>query len=390
MVESFAAITPLPRNKSRRLPRGFRFFGKRVVSYWRFSFDPPSSGGFSVRRLVSAAILSACVCLLILPSAFARKKPLQIYSIDVEGGQSTLIVSPSGQSLLIDAGFPGFHGAHPDRIVEAAKEAGIKQIDYMLVTHYHRDHVGGVPELADRIRINAFVDHGPNREDSDITRKDYAAYEKVVAHAQHLTPKPGEGLPITGLTVEVLTADGEHLSSPLPGAGGVNPYCGKDPQPETDDSENARSLGTLITYGKFHFLDLGDLTKKKELEFMCPTNPIGTVDLFLVSSHGLALSNSKALVWASHPRVAIMNNGARKGGAPEAWQTVHDSPGLQDLWQLHYAVKSDKEHNVDEKFIANPKPDSEDEAHYIKVVAEADGTFTVTNSRNQFSKTYTK
>lgn len=343
-----------------------------------------------MRRFLFWAALSAVGFLLLLPSSLAKDKPLQIYSIDVEGGQSTLIVSPSGQSLLIDAGFPGFHGAHPERIVEAAKKAGIKQIDYMLVTHYHRDHVGGVPELAERIKIDTFLNHGPNREDSDITRMDYASYEKAIGNAKQIVVKPGDGIAMKGLTVEILTADGNHLSSPLPNAGEVNPYCGQEPQPETDDSENARSVGTLITYGKFRFLDMGDLTKKKELELMCPNNPIGTVDLFLVSHHGLALSNSKALVWAVHPRVAIMNNGARKGGAAEAWQTVHDSPGLQDLWQLHYAMNAGKDHNVDEKFIANPKADADDEGYYIKVSAEADGTFTVINARNQFSKTYTK
>jgi len=343
-----------------------------------------------VRRFLVMVALGACLGGWFMPEASARSKGLQIYFIDVEGGQSTLIVSPAGQSLLIDAGFGGFNGAHPRRIVEAAKKAGIHHIDYMLVTHYHRDHVGGVPELAKLIHIDTFVDHGPNREDSDITRMDYASYQKVIGDSKHLVLKPGQGIPMKGLTIEVMSADGEHLSSPLPGAGEANPYCGQDGQPETDDSENARSLGTLLTYGKFRFIDLGDLTKKKELALMCPDNPIGTVDLFLVSHHGLALSNSKALVWALHPRVAIMNNGARKGGAPEAWQTVKDSPGLQDLWQLHYAVNSDSAHNVDEKFIANPKADADDEGYDIKVSAEADGTFTVTNERNHFSKTYTK
>ncbi len=343
-----------------------------------------------MRRFLFWTALSAVGFLWLMPSSLAKDKPLQIYSIDVEGGQSTLIVSPSGQSLLIDAGFPGFHGAHPIRIVEAAKKAGIKQIDYVLTTHYHRDHVGGVPELAKMIKIGTFLDHGPNREDSDITRMDYAAYEKTIGDGKHVVLKPGDGIPIKGLTVEILTADGEHLGSPLPGAGEANPNCGLDPQPDTDDTENARSVGTLITYGKFRFLDMGDLTKKKELELMCPNNPIGTVDLFLVSHHGLAYSNTKALVWALHPRVAIMNNGARKGGAAEAWQIVHDSPGLLDLWQLHTAMAAGPDHNVDEKFIANPKADADDEGYYLKVSAEADGSFTVTNPRNQFSKTYTK
>jgi competence protein ComEC len=342
-----------------------------------------------VRRFLLLVGLSSLAGLLLIPAGLAKAKSLQIYFIDVEGGQSTLIVSPSGQSLLIDAGFPGFHGAHPDRIVQAAKEAGIKKIDYMLVTHYHRDHVGGVPELAERIKIDTFVNHGPNREDSDITRMDYASYEKTIGSSKQIVMKPGQGLPIKGLMVEALTADGEHLSSPLPGAGTANQYCGQDPQPDDDPTENARSLGTIITYGKFRFLDLGDLTKKKELAMMCPNNPIGTVDLFLVSHHGLAFSNTKALVWGVHPRVAISNNGARKGGASEALQTVRSSPDLQDLWQLHYALNAGKD-NVDEQMIANPKADADDEGYGIKVTAEEDGTFTVTNLRNHFSKTYKK
>jgi competence protein ComEC len=329
-------------------------------------------------------------CLLQVPTSMAKAKPMQIYFIDVEGGQSTLIVSPSGQSMLIDAGFGASNGGHPDRILEAAKKAGIKQIDYVLVTHYHGDHVGGVPELSEQIKVGTFLDHGPNREESDMARHDYAAYEKTVIRAKHLVLKPGESIPIKGLTVETLTADGEHLRSSLSGAGVANPYCGQDPQPETDDSENARSLGTLITYGKFRFIDLGDLTRKKEIELMCPNNPIGTVHLFLLSHHGFDSSNSKALVWALHPRTAVTNNAALKGGDPGAWQIVQDSPGLQDLWQLHYAVNAGKDHNVDEKFIANPKADADDEGHYIKVLAALDGSFTVTNSRNQFSKTYPK
>lgn len=342
-----------------------------------------------MRRFVSLLALTAVGCLLLLPAGLAKSKPLRIYFIDVEGGQATLIVSPSGQSLLIDAGFPGTHGTQTGRILQAAKDARIKQIDYMLVTHYHDDHVGGVPDLAERIKINAYLNHGPNREDSDSTRNGYAAYEKAVGKSQQLVMKPGQGVDMKGLTVEVLTSDGEHLDSPLPGAGTANPYCGQDPQPETDNSENARSLGTLITYGKFRFIDLGDLTKKKEIEMMCPNNPVGTVDLFLVSHHGLAASSTKALAWALHPRVAILDNGARKGGDPEALETVRSSPGLQDLWQLHYAMNAGKD-NVDEQFIANPKADADDEGYSIKVTAEPDGTFTVTNSRNKFSRTYTK
>ncbi len=343
-----------------------------------------------MRRLLIVA-LCLCVFTVVLPYAEGAPptaKSLQIYFIDVEGGQATLIVSPSGESLLIDTGWPGSEGRDADRIVAAAHQAGITQIDYVLITHYHRDHVGGVPQLVDGIKVGTFVDHGPNQEDSAVTRTDYAAYEKAIAGYAHVIVKPGWGLPIKGIEVKVLSAAGNHITSPLPGAGEANPYCAAEPAAAVDDSENARSVGVLITYGRFRFLDLGDLTKKKEIEIACPNNLLGKVDLFLVTHHGADLSNPKALVWALHPRVAVIDNGPRKGSSPAAWQIVHDSPGLEDLWQLHYAEESDKEHNVAEDRIANVKENCE--GKYIKVVAERDGTFTVTNGRTGVQKTYSR
>ncbi len=342
-----------------------------------------------MRRLLIA--VSLCFMSLLFPcfpASGTTEKPLQIYFIDVEGGQSTLIVSPSGQSLLIDAGWPGYDGRDADRIMTAAREAGLKQIDYVLITHYHRDHVGGVPQLVDGIKVGTFIDHGPNLEDSEVTRTDYAAYEKAIAGHAHVVVKAGWGLPIKGIEVRVLTAAGDHITDPLPGAGQANPYCAKEPVAPVDNTENARSVGVLITYGQFRFLDLGDLTKKKELELACPNNMIGTVDLFLVTHHGLDVSNAKALVWALHPRVAVMNNGPRKGGSPAAWQIVHDSPGLEDLWQLHYAEESDRDHNVPEDRIANVKENCE--GKYLKVVAESDGSFTLTNARTGEEKHYVR
>ena len=315
-------------------------------------------------------------------------KPLQIYFIDVEGGQATLIVSPLGQSLLIDTGWSGYEGRDADRIVAAAHQAGLKQLDYVLITHYHRDHVGGVPQLADGIKIGTFVDHGPNQEESEVTRTDYAAYEKAIAGHAHVVVKPGWALPMKGVEVRVLSAAGDHITSPLPNSGEANPLCSAEPAAPADDTENARSVGVLLTYGHFRFLDLGDLTKKKELEIACPNNLIGTVDLFLVTHHGADLSNAKALVWALHPRVAILDNGARKGASPAAWKIVHDSPGLEDLWQLHYAAESDKEHNVDPDHIANVKENCEGKA--FKVAAESDGSFTLTNTRTGVEKAYPK
>jgi len=341
-------------------------------------------------RPVLAAVLSLCVYGASTPCAFAAASPksLQIYFIDVEGGQATLLVSPNGQSLLIDTGWSGYEGRDADRIVAAAHQAGITQLDYVLITHYHRDHVGGVPQLVDGIKVGTFVDHGPNLEDSEVTRADYAAYEKAIAGHAHVIVKPGWGLPIKGIEVHVLAATGDHITTPRPGAGEANSYCKSEPAEAEDATENARSVGVLITYGHFRFLDLGDLTKKKEMEMACPNNLLGTIDLFLVTHHGADLSNPKPLVWALHPRVAVIDNGPRKGSSPAAWQIVHDSPGLEDLWQLHYAAESDKDHNVAEERIANVKENCE--GKYIKVVAEADGTFTVTNARTGVQKTYSK
>ncbi|MGA8428691.1 MAG: MBL fold metallo-hydrolase [Candidatus Sulfotelmatobacter sp.] len=340
----------------------------------------------------SRVLRSFAVSLILIfasASVFGRTaKALQIYAIDVEGGQATLIVSPAGQSLLIDTGWPGFNGRDADRIVAAAHVARLKRIDYVLITHHHRDHVGGVPQLVERVKVGTFVDHGPNLEDSDVTREDYAAYQKAIAGHPHIVGKPGMGLPLKGLEVHFLSAAGDLLQTPLPGAGTANPYCASEPAAEDDPTENARSLGLMIRYGNFRFLDLGDLTKKKEAGLVCPNNLIGTADLFLVSHHGADLSNSKALVWALHPRVAIFDNGPHKGGSREAWQTVHDSPGIEDVWQLHYAMDSDKDHNVAADRIANPAENCE--GKYIKVEASPDGTFTVINSRTGLKQTYEK
>ena len=339
-------------------------------------------------RFFSCA-LALSIGLSLAPIILARTtKSLEIYFIDVEGGQATLIVDPRGQSLLVDTGWPGFDGRDAGRIVSAAKAAGVKKIDYVLITHYHPDHVGGVTQLAKQIKIGTFLDHGPNMEDSNASRELYADYQKAIGHSKHRVIKPGDRLPFKAITVLVLTAAGERISSPAPGANQPNPVCASEPAPQIDVSENARSLGILVTYGQFRFIDLGDLTKGKERELVCPNNLIGTVDLYLTTHHGLSQSNAMAIVDALHPRVAIMNNGPHKGGSKEAWETIHNAPGLENLWQLHYALDSDEEHNVAEMFIANPAENCE--GKYIKVTAEPDGTFTVLNSRNDYKKVYSK
>jgi competence protein ComEC len=342
-----------------------------------------------MRRFACAFSILAFVSLFLrAPSLFGAPKSLEIYFIDVEGGAATLVVSPSGQSILIDTGWSDFNGRDADRIVSAAHAAGLDHLDYLVITHYHRDHVGGVAQLASRMKILTFMDHGPNMENSDATREDYATYEKIAATGKRIELRPGGTIPVNEVNVQVVAAGGDHITSALPGADEPNPYCASEPAPPEDSSENARSVGLMITYGKFRFLDLGDLSKKKELDLVCPKNLLGTVDLYQVTHHGVDSSNAKAIVDAVHARVAISDNGAHKGGAPATWQIVHDSPGLLDIWQLHYAEDAGKDHNSAPEFIANLSENCE--GKYIETLAQSDGTFSVRNSRNNFEKTYRK
>jgi beta-lactamase superfamily II metal-dependent hydrolase len=319
-----------------------------------------------------------------LPAA----RNLEIYFIDVEGGQATLFVSPSGESLLVDTGWAGFNHRDAGRIAAAAKEAGVKKIDYLVITHYHADHAGGVPELAEKLPIRNFVDHGAQTETSRDAQVLYNAYAAFRDKGNHIQVKPGDVIPIKGIEVTVLSSAGALIASPLPGAGQPDAECPSFQRHAVDTTENAQSVGMLIAYGGFRMIDLGDLTWNKDYDLVCPVNKIGTVDLYLVSHHGMDLSGSPQLVHALHPRVAIMNNGARKGGAAEIWQTIHDSPGMLDLWQLHFAVAGGQDHNSPDPFIANV--DDPCEGKWIRATVRKDGTFTVYNSRNKYEKTYTK
>jgi beta-lactamase superfamily II metal-dependent hydrolase len=345
-----------------------------------------------VRRFTSrvAAFLCCVVLLTFSHHARAQAKPadhLLIYAIDVEGGQSTLLVDTSTRaSLLVDTGWPTPNGRDATRIQAAMADAGITRIDHVLITHFHHDHVGGVPELVKRVQVGEFLDHGPDREDADITRADYAAYIKAIKGKHRRIVHPGDTIDLPGLDAIVLTADGDHIAA-VPGVQPTpNPYCATEPKWDLDTTENPRSAGVLITFGKFRFLDLGDLTKAKEIPLVCPVNLIGTVDVYLVNHHGFNLSNSRAFVDAIHPRVAIMDNGAHKAGSPEAWQTVHESPGLEDLWMLHTAEDSDAAHNSADPLIANLKGGAD--GAWLKVIASPDGSFSVTNSRSGQTKDY--
>lgn len=313
---------------------------------------------------------------------------LKIFVIDVEGGQSTLFVTPDHHSLLIDTGWPGNEGRDADRIVATAKRAGLTRVDFVLLTHYHVDHTGGVPQLVDRIPVGTFIDHGALREPGDKPTADaYAAYQKVLATGkyQHIVPKPGDVLPIPGLHPLVLTADGNLLDHALPGAGQPNPYCKASEKRPADQTENARSLGTLITWGKLRILDLGDLTWDKEMDMMCPNNVIGHVDILIVSHHGWNQSSSPSLVDAITPRVAIMDNGATKGGSKPTVATIRKIPGLEAEWQLHYSEEAGPG-NPPEKFLANLH--GPDTGYGFEVIASKNGSFSVLNGRTGQTTSY--
>lgn len=336
--------------------------------------------------LQAAAVLLGCTSLLSNASGTPGGKALQVYFVDVEGGQATLFVTPDGDSLLIDTGWPGNNGRDADRIVAAAKDAGINKIDYVLITHYHDDHVGGVPQLAAKIPIGTFVDHGEVREQG--ARKLYEAYKAVLDSGKykHITAKPSDILAVGSLQVKVVTSDGEVLQQPLSGSQ-ANSFCG-GASPAPDKTENPRSLGTLISFGKFKILDLGDLTADKEQELMCPTNRIGHVDIYIASHHGFLQSGSAALVHAVAPRIAIVDNGEKKGGSPSALDIIKSSPGLQDTWQLHFSEEAGAAHNAPSDFIANLE--GPDAGNYLKLTVKDDGRFEILNSRTKKTEAYLK
>lgn len=335
--------------------------------------------------LWTAIILFACA-FQCSPASAAAERALRVYFVDVEGGQATLFVTPEGKSLLIDTGWPGNHGRDAERIVAVAKDAGVSKIDYVLITHYHDDHVGGAPQLAAKIPIGTFIDHGVNRETDGNSPKLYDAYQALLDSGKHnhIVAKPGDKLPIKGIDVQAITADGVMLAKPLTGAGQANPAC-KDFSPAADNTENPRSLGTLITFGKLKILDLGDLTADKEKELMCPVNRIGHVDIYVASHHGLFQSGSAALVYAIAPRVAIVDNGEKKGGSPSALDIMKSSPGLEATWQMHYSAEAGASNAPAERLANLQGPDT---GNYLKLTAQSDSSFSVFNSRTKATKQY--
>ena len=359
---------------------------------------------------VAAAVLLA-IWLVQAPSS----KDLRIYVVDVEGGNATLFVSPSGGSVLIDTGNPGAAAARDaGRIVAAANDAGLTEIDHLITTHWHGDHFGGMAELAARIPIRHYIDHGPTVQSQPASTEFLSGvYPALIAKAAHTVVAPGDRVRVADLDWRIVTSAGRVMTSPLTGGGESNPYCAAFKRQDEDTSENAQSVGSVVAFGAFRVAHLGDLTSNGEFALMCPSNRIGPIDLNIVSHHGQPNSNADVLVHAIEARVAIMNNGTRKGGQPAAMKVIQSAPRLEDLWQLHFSLLSGQEFTVPGLFIANmvdeqpaampvdplpppsgpaaaPPPAHNGPAYWIKVEARADGSFRVTNQRNGFSKLYAR
>ena len=322
----------------------------------------------------------------------------EIYFIDTEGGMSTLIVSPANgilgarETLLLDAGNLNPPGRDADRIQAAMKESGVERIDTLVVTHYHGDHVGGVAALADKVAIRRVLDPGPFADELNGNRgAGFISYLPFRGKAHVTIPKPGMKIPVAGLEVSVVSSAGELITSPVPGVrrtATANPLCAGAQQREQDNTpNNFESIGVVMDFGRFRYLDLADLTWNQEVQLVCPQNLLGTVSVYRTSRHGGDWSGAEAMVHSVRPRVAVMNNNPTKGGTPGTFKIVKSSPGLEDFWQLHFSDDVPKEVNSPESFIAN-FTGAGDGGAYIKLTARADGSFTMKNGRNGFTKEY--
>jgi len=373
-------------------------------------------------RFLAAALLASAFSI----PAFAQQGTLKIVSVDVEGGGGTLFVTPEGRSLLIDTGWPANYGLLPspdgaknsaERIAAAAKKLGLTKIDYLITTHYHMDHVGGVVDLVKLMPVDTFIDHGPNVEHLPPGVKDdpqlpggapdilYPKYLEVIKGHKHIVAKPGQVIQIGSMTDTIVTSNGAVLSKPLAGAGAPNPACDTAPAKSTKGDggeENVRSVASVLKFGKVSIAMFGDLSWRKERELSCPTGKLGHVNLLIVTQHGSNISSNPASIADMRPDIALMGSGGKKGGDEEAIKTIKASPGLMALWQTHESF-AHPEWSGDKNMIANLNPPASavaahakelftvppDQGHAIHAEITAEGKITMTNDRNGYSKTYT-
>jgi len=325
----------------------------------------------------------------------AQQRTLDIYWIDVEGGAATLVVSPSGESLLYDAGWE-VDGRDGRRIAAAVKQAGLKQIDYFVLSHFHADHAGGLQELSKLVPIGRCFDRGDFIEPANQKWRDI--YLNACASKRTIL-KAGDTIPLKGVRIDVVASNGDLIAKPLAG-GGPNPLCASAENKPAEGPENQFMVGALLTYGKFRFLDLADLDWEKEMELACPINRIGQVTIWQAGRHGaLGGAGAPGLLHAIKPQVVVVDNGPRKGlgggstNSPKPstrhYERIAAIPGIEGIWQGHLSLlEKDKASNTSEDMIANFEESAECKGHWIRASVKPDGTFTITNGRNNFSKTY--
>jgi len=338
---------------------------------------------------MSRKITAVLFVFLLAGGLSAAPRNLEIYWIDAEGGAATLIVAPSGESLLVDTANRTPDDRDAKRILAAAQKAGLQKIDILLTTHFHSDHIGAMPALAKLIPIGMYMDHG---ESVEMARPPVAAAYQAytgLSEGKRRILKAGDRIPLQGVDIQVIMSAGQAITKALPGAGAPNPACAAFQQHGVEpDPDNDQSVGFVLQFGKFRFIDMGDLTWNYEQKLVCPNNLIGKVDLYQTTHHGLDRSNSPQFVWAIQPKVAVMNNGPRKGGPASVFEVLHKSPGLEDIWQGHLALSTPKEVQSDEKTIANLESTAQCQGNLIEASVDSNGQYTVTNLRNGFSKTY--
>lgn len=329
--------------------------------------------------MVRSKILYVLVLLAFNAAAFggAADKKLEIYWVDVEGGAATLVVTPAGESVLIDTGNPG--GRDSARIHKVATEiAGLKQIDHLVTTHYHRDHFGGAAELAALMPIKTVYDNGEFQGGRERPSKEYLEFK-----AERKVINPGDEIPLrqtegaAKLSLRCLAARKQFVAPPA-GAEKFDPAERK--QKAEDFSDNANSVVQILGFGDFRFFDGGDLTWRMEEKLVTPVNLIGKVDLFQINHHGLDISNNPLLFKATQPSVVVINNGPTKGCMPEVFATVKATESVIGIYQLHKNLRPDgATNNVPDEFIANPDPTDRCKGHYVKCEVEPDGSkYTVT------------
>lgn len=356
-------------------------------------------------RRALAATLVGLLALVCSPSAQTGGGRLQISWIDVEGGAATLFAAPNGQSLLFDTGFPGNDDRDAKRIAAAATAMGLTRIDHVVISHWHGDHVGGLPALARLLPLGTFYDHGDGVEPSD--RPLYEGYKAIAGTKRHIVT-PGETITLGDVRVRVLVAEGPVIADAING-GTANGLCANAARQEPAAPENIRMVGLAINYGPFKMATLGDADWSREMELACPVNKLGRINLYTINRHGsLDNSGAPALLGAIRPQVIVVNNGPRKGlGQKVAFKYVTRQgetpapyelnsylrlaklPAIEGIWQGHQSLlDADPAHNTAPDMIANLEEGAGDQGHTITAAVSADGAFTLTNSRNGFARTY--